>query len=169
MHALLILAVATAATLAAPHGRSVATFTADKPKPAASSPREESFGDKLTIDRARAVGVSRAFSTRALHGKPILVTGRIADVCQNKGCWLVVTDGKKQMRVTFKDYAFFVPMNSDGRTVLLEGIVSQQEISAGAAEHYAGESKSPSERKKRFRTPQRVITMEASGVVILGS
>ena len=40
------------------------------------------------------------------------VTGKVENVCLKKGCWMTIKnpDGEP-MRVTFKDYAFFMPMD----------------------------------------------------------
>ena len=44
------------------------------------------------------------------------------DVCKKKGCWMKVekSDGTL-MRVTFKDYGFFVPKDIAGKNVIIEG------------------------------------------------
>ena len=96
---------------------------------------------------------------------PIKVEGEIKDVCQNKGCWLVLTDGKNAMRITFKDYGFFVPKDSAGKKVVLEGIVEKKTIDEDAARHYAEESKNKTDVSK-IKGPQEVVTMVASGVEI---
>lgn len=128
--------------------------------------RGYSYGAGLSIDRGAAVTVSAVFENSALQDTTILVGGTIADVCTAMGCWLVVTDGKQQMRVTFKDHKFFVPKDSHNRRVLLQGIVSHQEIDEETAKHYAGEaSKGP--KPEEITGTQRVVTMEATGVVIM--
>ena len=127
---------------------------------------DSSFGAPLSLERSSAVAVATVVATPELHGETILISGTIADVCTRKGCWLVVSDGSRQMRVTFKDYAFFVPKDSHGRPVLLEGVVSEQEISEEDAKHYAGEATS-GPKPEEITGPQTVVTMEATGVVIL--
>ena len=42
----------------------------------------------------------------------VLVTTRIAKVCQKKGCFFVAQEGDAIARVTFKDYGFFIPTDS---------------------------------------------------------
>lgn len=123
------------------------------------------FGVAPTLEASSALTVSQVLADTALHGPTILVAGTITDVCQEKGCWLVVTDGNRQMRVTFKDYGFFVPKNSHGRKVLLQGVVSVKEISEEKARHYAAESKS-GPKPAEIVGPQKVVTMVATGVVI---
>ncbi len=74
------------------------------------------------------------------NGKNVRVKGEIADVCQKKGCWMVIQDDKaRTMRVTMKDHAFGVPMNSTGPCEL-EGTVIKKEPNAKEAVHFASEA-----------------------------
>ena len=99
-------------------------------------------------------------------GKTIKVEGQIADVCQAKGCWLVVTDGEREMRVKFKDYGFFVPKDASGQKVILEGVVEKKTISEDHAKHIAHESGGKQDPEK-IKGPQEIIQMTANGVEIL--
>lgn len=136
-------------------------------KPAESAPDgDRSFGASLTLARPTAVAVSSVVAKPELRDRAVLVEGTIADVCTRKGCWLVVSDGTEQMRVTFKDYGFFVPKDSKGRRVLLEGIVSRKELTEDEARHYAEEATS-GPKPEEITGTQSVLTMEATGVVIL--
>jgi hypothetical protein len=53
---------------------------------------------------------------------------------------MVLTEGTRSIRVTFQDYAFFVPKDIAGKTVVVEGVLSRRLLSADEAEHYAEES-----------------------------
>jgi hypothetical protein len=72
----------------------------------------------------------------------VLVTTRIAKVCQKKGCFFVAQDGDAVARVTFKDYSFFIPTDSAGKQVTLSGTFTQTEISEARAKHYADDLRS---------------------------
>jgi hypothetical protein len=98
----------------------------------------------------------------AHHGTDVFLAGTILDVCQKKGCWIVVGDGTSQMRVTFRDYSFFLPTDSFNRRVIIRGIVAVETIDKATAKHYAEESKG--EDPDAIDGPQRVVTMVASGV-----
>ena len=98
-------------------------------------------------------------------GKAVKVEGKVEGVCQERGCWLVVRDGKSEMRVTFKDYSFFVPKDSAGKRVTLEGLVVKKTISEDHAKHYAEESGGKVD-PSTIKGPQDVITMVATGVSI---
>ena len=71
----------------------------------------------------------------------IVVEGLVEAACQNKGCWMQVVPeaGKPGMRVTFKDYGFFVPKDSKGLTARMEGTVTVKTLSKQEADHLAGE------------------------------
>ena len=124
------------------------------------------FGEAFPLEASAPVhSVSAVMTDSVLHGAPITIIGTIADVCQKKGCWMVVSDGTAQMRITFKDYGFFVPIDSQNRQVAIRGVVTIEEIPEDLAKHYAEESKG--EDPDAISGPQRVITMVATGVRIV--
>ena len=129
---------------------------------ATASDTDGIYGERPSIDAAEAMSVSAAVADSSVHGRTVLVAGTIEDVCQKKGCWMVISDGERSMRVTFKDYGFFVPIDATGRDAIVEGIVSREEISEEVARHYAEESKS--EDPEQIDGPQQVVTMIATGV-----
>lgn len=162
----LLTAVTVVALTGTIYAQTEVTLTLPSTATVADTTMETTFGGKLTIDRSEAIEVTRAIEDSMTYGKTVLVKGTIVDVCRKKGCWLVVTDGFSEMRVTFKDYAFFVPKDSDTRDVLLEGIVSAREISEDEARHYATESTTGTEAPESIHGMQRTVTMEATAVVI---
>jgi hypothetical protein len=72
-------------------------------------------------------------------GKAVRLEGTIERVCQQKGCWLALTQGAKSVHVTFAGYAFFVPKDSAGRPVVLEGKVVVKEPKPDEVAHLKGE------------------------------
>jgi hypothetical protein len=73
--------------------------------------------------------------------KPVIMLGTVNEVCQKKGCWMeVMPDGMKSgVRVTFKDYGFFVPMDAHGMIVRAEGVFHTKVWSKEDADHMEGE------------------------------
>src|SRR6056297_121860 len=69
-------------------------------------------------------------------GREITLTTRIAKVCRKKGCFFIARDGDATARITFKDYGFFIPTDSAGKEVLLNGTFERREITEAQAEHY---------------------------------
>ncbi len=68
---------------------------------------------------------------------PQKITGTVTQVCQKKGCWLILTDNDRYARVTFKDYAFFVPTDTVNQTGTVYGVLIERMLSQSEAEHYA--------------------------------
>lgn len=70
-------------------------------------------------------------------GKEIIVEATIAEVCQDKGCFFVAQSEESTARITFIDYSFFVPTDSQGKKVTLAGTFSKKVISEEDAKHFA--------------------------------
>lgn len=64
--------------------------------------------------------------------------GKITSVCQNKGCWLVLTEGGREARV-FSGHAFFLPKDTSGRAIVY-GTLSRRTISEAFNKHLAEDS-----------------------------
>jgi hypothetical protein len=104
---------------------------------------------------------------RKLHGRPVRIEGKLRDVCRKKGCWMVLKDGKQEVRVRFKDYSFFVPRDATGREAIVVGIATEKTITEALAKHYAEEGGNP-EAAKGIKGPQKILAFTATGVEILG-
>ena len=122
----------TALLLALALGLSACAGTSSAPETVYGRPRALTTAP-LTVGQA---------SSEANVGQTLAVKGPAAEVCQNKGCWMVLTEGPRSIRVTFQDYAFFVPKDLAGKTVVVEGVLSRKLLSADEAKHYAEESAS---------------------------
>jgi hypothetical protein len=135
---------------------SVAGAEADSVLPAGAD-----YGAGLTLEEATplhdVVSHPELYADRAL-----LVKGRIRDVCQKKGCWMVLSHGESQIRIRFADYGFFVPKDSSGKDAYVEGRVAVKEISEKEARHYEAESIDGDPSK--VHGPQRVVSFTATGV-----
>jgi len=65
----------------------------------------------------------------------VLVTAKVGSVCEKKGCWMALQSADDEMRVTFKDYEFFVPFNIVGKTVTVEGTLEKIQMSLEESKH----------------------------------
>jgi hypothetical protein len=72
---------------------------------------------------------------------PVVVDGVITMACSNKGCWMQIAPEavKTGVRVTFKDYGFFVPTDSKGLQARAEGVATVKKLSKKDADHLEGE------------------------------
>lgn len=76
-----------------------------------------------------------------------LISGRIGQVCQKKGCWMMLIDGDQAVRVMFGKDDFFIPMDSVGEAVV-RGRLQQVEVSEGEARHLAEDGGAEADQAK---------------------
>ncbi len=101
----------------------------------------------------------------AYADKEILVEGRVADVCQKAGCWMVVEDEGRTMRVLMKDHGFAVDKEGADSTCRVQGTVVATEIDADTVAHLAGESEKP-EAMPENSGEKVQYQIQASGVAL---
>ncbi|WP_330946168.1 DUF4920 domain-containing protein [Thermomonas sp. LB-4] len=82
-----------------------------------------------------AVPVSRAVDAFDAHaGKPGRFSGRITEVCQAKGCWMVLEHEGRTARVMFGNDAFFLPRDASGSAVV-HGVLARKQLTPAQARH----------------------------------
>lgn len=80
-----------------------------------------------------------------------------------KGCWMTLkSENGERIRVTFKDYGFFVPKGSAGSSVVLNGLAFVKELDEETARHFADDSN----REFNPETDMKEVSIVASGVLI---
>ncbi|MFT7463869.1 MAG: hypothetical protein ACI9EF_002217 [Pseudohongiellaceae bacterium] len=99
-------------------------------------------------------------------GNSVLVQGQVLEVCQSKGCWMVLSAGDRTMRVRFEDYAFFVPKDLAGSTIVVEGVFSIQTVPVDEARHYL-EDAGRMDEAAAITEPQEGFGFMAAGVRVL--
>lgn len=87
------------------------------------------FADGVAVPVSRAVD---AFDAHA--GKPGRFSGRITEVCQAKGCWMVLEHEGRTARVMFGNDAFFLPRDASGSAVV-HGVLARKQLTPAQARH----------------------------------
>ena len=92
---------------------------------------------------------------------------KINEVCSKKGCWmkLDLTNGNETM-VRFKDYGFFMPLDANGREVVVNGKAYIKETSVKELKHYAEDAGKTKEEVAKITEPKRTLAFEADGVLM---
>jgi hypothetical protein len=110
---------------------------------AAQSPTDSAVVRRgAPVPAGRAVEVSQLLTAaRSYTEKSVIVEGVITRECTEKGCWMQVAPSAEAsgMRVTFKDYGFFIPQSMVGRKARMEGVTKVTTHSKAAADHLIGE------------------------------
>jgi len=128
---------------------------------------QTAYGDKTTADGAIPAS-SIASKMKGLDSLAVKITGTVTGVCQKKGCWLQVDIGEgKTMRVRFKDYAFFVPKNISGKTVVLDGHAYNSTTSVDQLRHYAQDAGKSRAEIEKITEPEVNVVYEARSVLVM--
>lgn len=92
---------------------------------------------------------------------------KIDEVCSKKGCWmkLDLADGTQTM-VRFKDYGFFMPLDSKDREVIVNGKAYVTETSVADLKHYAEDAGKSKEEIAKITKPKLEFAFEADGVLM---
>ncbi len=97
----------------------------------------------------------------------VKLTANITEVCSKKGCWMKLDmDNGKTMRVTFKDYGFFVPKDAAGRTAIIQGVAKIDTVDVATLKHYAEDADASQEEIDAITEPEINYAFEAVGVII---
>src|SRR5690606_15073477 len=113
---LLLSAAAASAATSTPYG---------KPVPA---------GDAVPV--SQAIDAFDAHADRAQR-----FSGRITEVCQAKGCWMMLEDGGKVARVMFGQHDFHIPKDTTG-TAVVHGVLTRRQLTPEQVEHFGTDSAS---------------------------
>jgi hypothetical protein len=98
----------------------------------------------------------------------VKVKGIIQEVCQVKGCWITMDLGNEaSMRVTFKDYGFFVPTDCSGKTAILQGQLTTETLDVATLQHLARDAGKSEAEIASINEPLQELVLVADGVLLL--
>ena len=125
------------------------------------------YGEKISPDGAIN---SEALLSEMLESDSIStkLAANIEATCKMKGCWMDVAmaDGST-MKVTFKDYGFFVPKEGvEGKEAIIEGYAKAVETDVETLKHYAKDAGKSQEEIDQITEPKKEIAFVATGVII---
>ena len=66
-------------------------------------------------------------------------SGRITEVCQAKGCWMMLEDDGKAARVVFGQHDFHIPVDTTG-SAMVHGVLTRKELTPAQVEHLSADS-----------------------------
>lgn len=101
--------------------------------PAAVASHATSYGEAMPESEPVSIAVA-AKDPAAYAGKPMRFSGRITQVCQKKGCWVVLEADGESARVMAKDHGFGVPTDAAG-IAHAWGVLQVEPISEEHARH----------------------------------
>jgi hypothetical protein len=128
-----------------------------------------SFGDKISNEKVVTSKEMLLKFEDMIVGDTISLkfASEIKEVCAAKGCWMKLPlTAEKEVMVRFKDYGFFVPLDSQGKEVVLEGKAFVQTTSVAELRHYAKDAGKSKEEIAAITTSKKEFSFEANGVLL---
>ena len=144
-----------------------ATEAADSATTGSSTSSGNIFG--AAVPEADAMPAAQL--TDAITGKDSLqvtVAAEVVESCQAKGCWMdVKLADNTTMKVTFRDYGFFVPVEDlKGRQVIFTGTARREVVSVADQRHYAEDAGKSREEIAAITAPKEELRFVADGVIL---
>ena len=128
------------------------------------------LGKPLEVDKPIAVAELLEKSDSYV-GKTVQVRGKITEVCQMMGCWIMIRDQAGAMvRIKVNDGEIIFPKDSPGRSAIAEGVFKRFELTEeqaiAAAKHEAEELGRPFDPDS-VKGPQTVFQIQGTGARLL--
>ena len=130
------------------------------------------FGDSISVENSTSNENMMFQYDKLKAGDTIQVKfkSKIKNVCQKKGCWMTIDIGNGEtMRVTFKDYGFFVPTDNAkmvGKEVIFQGTAKFETVSVEDQKHYAEDAGDSKEKIDAITEVKSTLSFEAVGVLV---
>jgi len=143
------------------------SFMLNAQPPAGHAKPGDTYGAKITeagaIDIAKLPSMIKGTDTIAVK-----IKAKVESSCSKKGCWMnLIIDGKQTAFVKMKDYEFFVPIEIEGKTIVLDGIAYTKVTSVSELKHYAEDAKKPQAEIDAIKEPKTEIRLLANGILVV--
>ncbi|MBD1395924.1 DUF4920 domain-containing protein [Pontibacter sp. JH31] len=148
-------------------GCSQATTVAEDQEVTAGAAADHTYGTAFTEENV----LSASQLQEAVAGQDSIqatVTAEVVQSCQSKGCWMDVKlqDGST-MKVTFRDYGFFLPVEDlSGRKVVFTGTAKHEVISVDDQRHFAEDAGKTADEVQAITQPKEELRFVADGVIL---
>jgi hypothetical protein len=130
------------------------------------SPEQGIYGAKITGENAIS-GAELLTQMKEKDSVWVTMKSKIVSNCQKSGCWMDLEMGKDEViKVSFKDYEFVIPVDSQGKTATVEGFAKKELISVELLQHYAEDAGKTPEEIAAITEEEYIYTFEAIGVII---
>jgi hypothetical protein len=128
------------------------------------------FGKALTLKQPSPIAEVTA-NPENFEGKTVQVKGKISEVCEMMGCWMLIVDADtgKSIKVKVKDGEIVFPKDAIGKTAVAEGklvkISLTKEQAIAQAKHEA-EEQGRSFNPDSVTGPVTIYQIQGAGAVI---
>lgn len=136
------------------------------------------YGGELKLSEADAVPAAKVVADPGQYkDKTVRITGKVASVCEKKGCWLRVVPNESvkgpssgDIFIKFRDppAGRLIPMEAVGHEVVIEGTLKEGKMSEAAARHFLEDGGASQEEIDKIVGPQPQLVVQGPVVAIEG-
>ena len=123
------------------------------------------FGQKTT--KKGAIEIDKLASMVSEDETIVKVKGKVSDVCTAEGCWLKMQTNDGKVMVKMKDHAFLVPVDINGKEIVVTGKAKIKLTSVKELQHYAEDAGKSEEEIAAIKEPKKEIILNATGILVL--
>ncbi|MGO9239329.1 MAG: DUF4920 domain-containing protein [Bryobacteraceae bacterium] len=132
---------------------------------------DENLGAPLLLKTQTPIAELLAKPSRFV-GRSVQVKGKITDVCQKMGCWMMLSDAATgaSIRIKVEDGEIVFPKDSAGKMAVAEGTFTQTRLTHDQAVERAKEEAEEKGRKfdpAAVMGPVTIYQIQGTGAVIL--
>src|SRR6185503_4773197 len=135
--------------------------------------KTEAIPTKTFLKRGSPIGNSEKVSLATVlaspdkfSGKTVRIEGVVVRSCKMEGCWAEIAPdatSKRSVRVTMKDHAFFIPLQSAGSFARAEGVFKVKTLSKAEVDHLVNEDGAKFDNRNTDGSVTEV-SFEATGI-----
>lgn len=126
---------------------------------------KKNYGGKVTLKQTLPLDLA-LMSFEKGQKSTMLVEAKVDKVCKQKGCWMVLSDGEHNIRVTFKDYGFFVSEKLIGKSVKAQGVFVRKTMTVDDQKHYLKDEGASQKKIAEVKKDKSVISFIAEAVEV---
>jgi hypothetical protein len=124
------------------------------------------FGEKTTAVGALNVN-DLTENVSADKEANVKVKGKVVEVCTQMGCWLKMETAKGNIMVKMKDHSFFVPLDLNGKEIVVDGIAKSTVTPVSELKHYAEDAGKSKDEIAKIVEPKKEMVIQAKGILVL--
>lgn len=135
-----------------------------------ASVSDSEFGEDFTSSEVKTSAEMKTLYESMPQGDTLQVQfeSQVESVCAKKGCWMKLELTEEQnAHVTFKDYGFFVPKDSQGQRMLVNGVAFIEQTDVETLRHYAEDAGKSEAEIANITEPELNYRFIATGVKVV--
>jgi len=142
----------------------VFSVMAQPPKGLAS--KGMTFGVRTTVDSA--VNINDLSSLLQEKSSVVVkVKGKVVEVCKAEGCWIKMETANGPMMIKMKDHSFLVPLDMNGKDIVVQGTATFKETTVEMLKHYAEDAGKSKEEIAAIKEGRKETSIQATGILVL--